>query len=490
MVGCAAAPAATPLAPPPVLGAASATPGAAANAAPSAPPRTAGTTKVTFMGVSLEWDEQLLLRAITETNRLLAQRSVPVELDASLFAPQSNEQVMTTFASASENTLMLFGSTSYAQYAAMGALADITDAAKQYSGLYATCTPADWKNASYNGRVYGFPLLQREPTAGQADISTGLAIRQDMLDEIGAEPPKTPQELFDQTEQLRAKGLNSVVAFITFIPPTGFHRAYDEWPFYVSADSMFLYDQTSEVKPYIGSSIFEKDCETLAKLYSAGRLLTLRNAAEIDKHDKEWNVFASLNTGLPAADSPMADKVTVVKFSPEKPYYIMNKRIGRLLCISASSKDVSPALTLLEAIYTDKDTHNAFAYGEKDTDWTLNADGSVKMLAGTSLGLQHGRMLPPLTSAQWPYPLIDAFAPQASPSIDMPAVQFNYFPPTELYQKVRQDAGANNVQGILNKRFNKMSESIAALYMDKLNSAGYAALIEDCQRQYDAFLGN
>ncbi len=483
LVGCTAAPAVTPLAPPPAIVTTSA-PAVAPTSAPAAP-LLRDAVKITVLGINIENDEARLTRSMAETNKFLRQRSLPIVLDSKLFVPQNQAEVFETFTNSVENTIMVFGANQYATLAATGGAADITEHVKQFDKLYATYQPNDWKSAAYNGRIYGLPLLNRELTPRQIQIGTSLVVRQDVLDQLGAPPPKTPQELVDMLDKVKAAGHNPIVAYSPNAPAYALHRAYDEWPFFVSQDSMFVYDHSTEVKPYLGSAVFDKDSAILRQINAQNRLMMLRTTKEFDDFEQKWNAFASLNIGLSYADSPMADKLTVVTFEPDKPSFQMRKRVDRFLCISPNTKDVTPVLEALEAIYTDQETHDALHFGEKGIDWTLNADGSVNAKAASYLF--HGPMLHP--APPWPYPLIDPNT-SAGVIIDMPGTQFNFFPEMELYTKVVNARGSQGRPGILSSRFDNISDDMKKLYMNDLEKSGYAALLEQCQKQYDAFLAN
>lgn len=84
--------------------------------------------------------------------------------------------------------------TYYPQYAADGALADLTELVKA-SGLYDRVDAALWEQVSFGGRIYGVP--KEKPQA------CGTYVRKDWLDRLGMEIPSGYGEFITMLERFR-----------------------------------------------------------------------------------------------------------------------------------------------------------------------------------------------------------------------------------------------------------------------------------------------
>ena len=82
----------------------------------------------------------------------------------------------------------------FPEYAANGALADLTDLVKE-SGLYDLVDEAIWEQCSYNGKIYGVPK--------EIPQACGTYVRKDWLDRLGMEVPTTYEEFTTMLTRFR-----------------------------------------------------------------------------------------------------------------------------------------------------------------------------------------------------------------------------------------------------------------------------------------------
>lgn len=126
------------------------------------------------------------------------EKQTGISLD---FTPQSNNEyyqnIDLAFASKTEpDILNLAGEDKLSLYAEQGALADLTDLVKS-SPLWEGISKEAWDSVTIDGKIYGVPF----------EVGTGTItyVRQDWLDRVGMEAPKTYDEFINMLRAFKEK---------------------------------------------------------------------------------------------------------------------------------------------------------------------------------------------------------------------------------------------------------------------------------------------
>jgi hypothetical protein len=264
-----------------------------------------------------------------------------------------------------------------------------------------------------------------------------------------------------------------------FEPPHALHRTYDEWPFFVSYDSLLLYDTEGNVSSYLESDVYRRDMEFLSAAQAEGLL-----RIDPSRWD-EGEIFAGLGSYI--HDTSEEGAFTIAQFAPEKANFRMVPEIGNHICISDGA-NVPLALSVLEAVYTRPEVYQAFVYGARGVDWEIDDAGNYRPLSeeGWMNGGYSSDLSDPAFSLR---PEGEGENLRADPAtlIDFPAPLFT--PTTDIYDKLLSSVAYVGAQGVMAARCGIAKADI--YFEPSLNTLiglGLQDYVLKAQEQYTAFL--
>ncbi|MEA4824739.1 MAG: extracellular solute-binding protein [Clostridiaceae bacterium] len=326
-----------------------------------------------------EADEEIL----ENLSRTLTDAGLALTVEAVMIDSNTTTSIMQSYAEGlPEADIAIFYDYSLmSQMYEQGLLADLSQFEAEYPLLFSTVSESVWNAAVYQGAIIGYPLLE---SAGVPARESSVLLRSDILEELGRETPKTPEELLELCMAARDAGLPCDLV-VGASPPYAFHRTYAEWPFYTDPDSLVLIDEDGEVGIYAESEIFLKDTEFYGRFKEEGVLRGLYFTKEIDTFCSEWDALAAIYPMTYYADCAFKDEFVMVQFAPDRGNMQTSSDVFRFAGVTATA-DATAAMRFLETLYTDQTVYDALIYGIEGRDWTKNTDDSIELLQSNAHG--------------------------------------------------------------------------------------------------------
>lgn len=408
---------------------------------------------------------------------------VPYALEMRLLSPQGYHD---TLESGERYDVALAGNVLQPRVAVdMGYAVDLTERLPLYPGLAAMHPEAVWNAWKEDGKDYFVPL----DDGGRLGVGweSSFLVRRDILKALDALPPTSYEELIALAVRAKEQGLDYQIAYSMFHPPYALHRTYDEWPFFVDENSLFLTWQDGTSELYFETEIFERDRGLLGWLQGAGVGRCLFEWGQIDQVARQWNVFAAAYP-VSFADQAQLENLQIVQFSQEKVNFRIEQTARKRGLFVSAQGDADRALTVLEALYTDQAVYDTFLHGAEGTDWTLHPNGEWERIDGqlgneawySHIAMERVYRGEAATEAeQFAYSMI----------IDYPVTQFQFTPSAEREMQLFQNDGYRSLSsGVLAIRSgiapaDAMPEAIRMLY-----EAGIQAHLREYQEQYADYL--
>ena len=271
-------------------------------------------------------------------------------------------------------------------YAARGALSDITDAMKQYGGNITKNDPESaMKNGQVNGVQYGVPAYWFESATAPE-----ITVRTDLLKEYGIqEVPKTFDELTDDYTQIMKNWKGAAKPYLPLLGANNSDfgiaaKTYSSWP-YMVYEKMIYVGQDGTIKDFFETDEFKKDCENARKWYQAGLInpdVITYTSDQLNNqlNSGDWFVYSgtygsSLDNikknypNITSADFQMID------LAPDKPY-LRPYGTRNMSAVPAASKHPEAGVKLINWIYANQDNYDLFMYGREGTDYKKVGDKS------------------------------------------------------------------------------------------------------------------
>ena len=350
-----------------------------------------------------------------------------------------------------------------------------------------------WDAAYVDGYCYGVPMPD---FSGQNSHTTRILMRGDVMRENNIPVPTTVDELLQVTAQISAAMGGAQVRLLDYaLPPYALHRTYENWPFFVDGQSLFLVDESGTVSAYPGSDVFYKDSEFFGALAEQNLLVT-SGAISYEEIVGQWNMpIAFMPLSICAAftvNKNVAEEVVIsVTLNPDAPN--LKTRIDdNMQVFPAASENTEAALALLQWLYGSTENRQLLQYGEEGVEYELSESGELRYLNELSQKIitspasygapgdffrEEG-----ISAALWEeYLDIGPREAYLSPAVITP---FDPTPVKDAYDKVM--SSLNSAGGVLDIRNGKYDISRLAEKLDELNAAGLETLVAEYQRQLDA----
>ena len=259
-------------------------------------------------------------------------------------------------------------------YAGKGGLAPLDEHLEKYGSKLMEIIPSDvWDVTRVNGKIFSIPVLFRDFAP-----MLNMSIQKQLFDKYNLPAPKTPDELLDSVETIQKGEKNPDLRLwekLNSTTPDPLHRTYDSYPFIVR-DGLFMIDQQGNVKPWLETEEFKKDCEFYNKAYVREiihpDILTMPHENVGQKFDQGMSIFG-FGTGLFSLEAIKKEKPDIVmydyNFAPEKgafrgEWVIMNDN-----GVSSTTKHPEAGVMFYNWVYSSQENYDLLNYGIKDKHW-------------------------------------------------------------------------------------------------------------------------
>ena len=282
--------------------------------------------------------------------------------------------------------------TNISSYVSRGALVKLNDYIDEHgTNMKTLFTEPMWEPLKVKGDIYGIPAYWRDITdyGGQNGI---IGARKDQLDKNNLPVPTTLEELESSMEILQKNWGGNEKVYATDHElqrtPVWLHRTYSSWPFYVDFfNGTVFVDQQGNVKSWIETEEFKKDCEVMRRWYKKGLInpdiLSLPSDTRSKLADK-GEILMGLGTfgyeAIPQLKKidPGFDMIEF-KLAPEKPNLVFDT-IWNMNVVPSTTKNPEAAVKFLEWLYSSDENHDLLVYGIKDRDYKAAENGRIERI--------------------------------------------------------------------------------------------------------------
>ena len=264
-------------------------------------------------------------------------------------------------------------------YAARGALSDITDAMKKYGANITKNTPESaMKNGQVGGVQYGIPAWWFESATNPE-----ITIRLDLLKQYGISGvPKTFDELTDDYVKIMKnwKGVSKPYLPLLGSGSADFGAAaktYSSWP-YMVYEKMIYVGQDGTIKDFFETDEFKKDCANARKWYQLGLINPDVLAFTSDQlnnqlNSGDWFVHfgtygSSIENIKKNYPNITVDDFQTLDFAPDKPF-LRPYGTRNMSAVPTSSKHPDAAVKFVNWLYSSQDNYDLFLYGREGKDY-------------------------------------------------------------------------------------------------------------------------
>ncbi|WP_161601287.1 extracellular solute-binding protein [Paenibacillus luteus] len=316
---------------------------------------------------------------VSKVNEKLQADGVNVKLELKYIPWDAWDQKTNLMLSTGEEFEMIHvmenGSVPTGSYVGRGALQPLDELIDQYGPELKKIIPDyAWEAAKINGKIYSVPAVWRYETSGSGEMGT-LGYRKDLLEKVGLPFPNTAEEMIATAEKMQqAAGKKLYIQTETDGSPVFLHRTYEAWPFYVDyRDQIIKVDQQGNVSSWLESEEFKKDADFFRQLYEKKLInpdiLTYKKE-ERDKAmtlgDFIYSTNGALYSSIAIAKNNPTAKIAEDYLSAEKPL-LQYLAFGNTNAVPATAEHPEAAIKFLNWLYSNKDNHNLFLYGEEGT---------------------------------------------------------------------------------------------------------------------------
>ena len=380
-----------------------------------------------------------------------------------------------------------------------GFLKEISTEIPKYEHLRAAIDADMLEATRYNSGLHGIPAGY----AIERDLYQNyLAVPKKMLEAIKLDSFTGIEGLMDAAARA---GLNALPRDVYFQnSPAAYRRTYPQYPFHVSEDNLFLFDQDGNVHKYIDSEVFMQD-----RMVSE----TIWNSLSEPAKAGDWDKIDILAQSLHRLSGNFDDYLPV-DLAPDAPQILRYSPYGKIYNAIPAKCDEPYALELLDCIYSDKALYEIFhdetnLYGSHGFDLDeLTPKNNIMKLYEPYLSDSDERRADIERMIEFRHSLFDCvkqtamsgYTHEASESMravysrdgfePMPWDGFEYDPKVlrvpgkdEVY--VGPASVAQSLDFVICGRLSY--ESIADIRRE-LDEYGYERAFEECKSQYAAFL--
>ena len=266
---------------------------------------------------------------------------------------------------------------SLANYAARGALADITGYMDMYGENIMNVVPEMVMASSrVGGRLYAIPTFWLESA-----LNPEITLRRDILEEFGLDVPTTFDELTEAFVYVMENWERPQQPFLPMVGAgaSGFgvaQKTYDNWPFHVY-DNIFYVNQNGTIGNWFETDAFRQDAQNARRWFELGLinpdvLMFTNDMISTQLNSGNWFVhFGTIGNIEPLrGEFPniTVDDFIWLDFTPERPR-VRPYGARNMNAVPISSTRPQSAVQFVNWLYASQDNYDLFLYGRVGIDF-------------------------------------------------------------------------------------------------------------------------
>ena len=431
------------------------------------------------------------LKVVNEYINTITREKIGVEVELKTVEVNSYENQMAIKINAADEFDICFSAewcNSYIQNARKGAYLPIEDMLEEHApNIYASVSEELWDLATVNGHVYGVVNQQIQPRQG------GVVVRKDMADAFGLDP-STIKSLEDLEPFLKFCQENSSADQIVGVFDMTGLSAYFGWDDFGRYDLPgVIQNSDSGLKVYnqFASEEFQELMAIGKRWFEAGYFGCDILTAQPDYKTICVKFLSTFKPGV-EEDEAIAFGCEVVAIPLGTSVRYTSWDLSTLNAISATSKHPEEALAFLDLLYSDPDLFNALVYGIEGKHYTKTGENRVELIENSgyvlSSGWEFGNQFNQWLLPSQPDDLWEN-TKQINESADLSVAYGFVFDHANVRTEVANCRAVYEEywMALLLGLFGEDSEEAYQEFLDKLETAGASKIIEEKQRQLDAW---
>lgn len=267
-------------------------------------------------------------------------------------------------------------------YAARGALADLTDLMDQYGTniMNPDINPESMiKSVSVKDQIYAIPAYWIETA-----LDPEITLRKDILEKYNLEVPTTWDELTAAFETVMTEWDGATKPYYPSEAMVNFglaQKTYDEWPF-VIYDQIFCVDQEGNVQNIYETDIFKQNSYKAREWYEKGLIspdvLTTTSDQKGNQLDSgDWFIhggtIGSITKLQPNYPDLTTDDFINLDLAPDKPR-VRPYGTRNMNAVPLASEHPEAAVKFFNWILEDQENYDLFMYGREGVDYELTGE--------------------------------------------------------------------------------------------------------------------
>lgn len=394
-------------------------------------------------------------------------------------------------------------------YTGRGALTPLDDLINEYTpGLWDLFEDILWSCATVNGDVMSVPAYWRD---NSGDFEGYFSYCVTRFEKYGLTVPTTIEDLIDTMVELQAyqEEETGMTAYIyehsTGRCPIALHRTYDTWPYYTSADGIFMVTQDGTASLFFESEDFKQDCEFMNECYTLGLIhpdILNLSLDTIATYKSDGDYLLGIQTGGTDVTDNAGNVVLDFDYfmlNPDAPY-LCNMPLLNSNGIPSTCKHPEVSLQFLYWMYTNAENQNLVLYGIEGEHWNAVGENEYQRIKDENDSNLYN-------FAAWmieyvPLHLFDVER-TTTPKEDLDYIS-NLYPENTVYSPI---CGFNfNIESVNVEYANMLAEYTTSILpikegvipyegnyeaaIEKMKAAGCDAVIEEFQRQLNEYLAS
>ena len=369
---------------------------------------------------------------------------------------------------------------------------DLTEIITEYDALYNSIPESVWDSMKQNGKIWYVPIYKENATGG------GLAIRRDLVEKCNFDL-STIKQLWDIEPLLEQAYADGMTNAFTFSSTTNGFVQIDYWRVNDSSHYVISKENPEKVECTYFTEWFQKLAETMYSWQQKGYI----NSADVDKDVRSKYVENFKNgqsavmqwSNTPDGDANASSRVfqDMVTVDLTGSYTTQKSAMGSTYMINAKTEKLDACLKFLELLYTDTYLADLVCYGIEGEHYDRDENGKVQMRADSKYAC----------AGVWALTNVMAPSLQVGESDNKKEAYDEFNQNAQLsyiadfvVDNVPIEAELSAVNAVFNEYvtmlccgFYNPDEKIPE-FQKALKAAGIDTIIEEYQKQYDAWRQN
>lgn len=383
----------------------------------------------------------------------------------------------------------------FTSFIASEGIIPITEYVEQSENLKRVIPDYMWESATVNGEIYTIPANWCE----QADQNNCITIRREKLEEFGLEDPQTMDDLLNMCRVFTENwdGANKPVVIPMYKEPfTYLFRTLDTYPFTVQKDLIFI-DQEGNVKNWLETDEFRQCADFFHTLYQEGYVPE-------DVLSAGWSSWNTMLTGdfiwvdqcqLWDTEAVWQERIPGVELdtiylNQDAPQF-RSSSFRNDTAVSSTSENPEAAVKFMDWMYASQENYDLMVYGVEGLTWNDVGDGLYTKV-DPSFEFNADWMIGNLEYVRYQEGTYDKFiqimGEEKPDAINSVALNFVFDPSNVADEYAACQAEVE--QSIYPIKLGLVSyEEGYENALARMKAAGIDKVVEEYQKQLDAYLG-